>query len=111
MAEDELAVAKVEKNKVGVSFREADFSIIQNYGIDDLQNCLDYLKKVGGLDDVGYTEAEVKHGVTGLSKLVRSFDNLDDAEYKAKTDAIYAAVTKHWHGIESTVQRKRRKYG
>lgn len=36
--------AKVKKNKVWVPFREADYNILFNYGIDDVGSMLDFLK-------------------------------------------------------------------
>ena len=39
--------AKVEKNKVGLPFREASFAIRFGYGIEDQKACRDWLKLVG----------------------------------------------------------------
>lgn len=39
--------AKVEKNKVSLPFREAEFPIIFGYGVDDKQACIDWMKSVG----------------------------------------------------------------
>lgn len=40
-------LAKVDKNKVSVAFREARFPIMFGWGIDDEQACLDWLKEIG----------------------------------------------------------------
>lgn len=36
-------LAKIERNKTALPYREAEFSILFNYGIDNIQSCADYL--------------------------------------------------------------------
>lgn len=48
--------AKADKNKVAMPFRECVFELRFGYGIDDEFACLDYLKEVKRLRDVGLTE-------------------------------------------------------
>jgi recombination protein RecA len=40
--------AQVDKNKIGLPYRECGFPIMFGYGIDDWKSCADYLKEVTG---------------------------------------------------------------
>ncbi len=44
--------AKIDKNKVGLPFREVEFPIIFGYGIDDLTAALKWADGIGRLDEV-----------------------------------------------------------
>lgn len=39
--------ATIEKNKIALPYREAEFSVLFGHGIDDEASCLDFIKKIG----------------------------------------------------------------
>lgn len=53
--------ASVEKNKISLPYREAEFQILFGYGINDRAACLDYLKQVGSSVDAKNTSLEELH--------------------------------------------------
>jgi recombination protein RecA len=56
-----LVNAMCKKNKIGLPFRDCNFPVIFNYGIDDMFACLDWLKSVsGGLDEIGVEAKDIK---------------------------------------------------
>ncbi len=95
--------ARVTKNKVGLSFREAEFSIVFGYGIDDTNACLDWLKTTKSLSLIDLKDTDIKHYVARLEKM-------DDKEYWAEIDRIHVATTQKWFDIEKSLLTERRKY-
>lgn len=73
--------AKLEKNKVGLPFREAQFQITFGYGIEDELACEDWLKEVAS----PIPEGNLK--------------------------VLHKAVEKRWYEIEQSFLPKRKKYG
>jgi len=45
--------ARCEKNKISLPFRECQFPIMFGYGIDDVTACLEWLKSIDALDELG----------------------------------------------------------
>ena len=95
---------KVKKNKVGLPFREAEFDFEFGFGINDIGASVNWLKKVGRLEDINITENEYKPYVKELS-------NLTDKEYFEEVKRVSLITKKVWAEIETTFLPTRRKYG
>jgi recombination protein RecA len=96
--------AKLDKNKVGLPFREAQFPIMFGYGIDDVAACLEWLKEVGSLRDVGYKDDDVKF-------LSRELMRGPAAEQRVEVEKLHKFVELEWYAIEKSLLPKRSKYG
>lgn len=74
---------QIDKNKIGLPYREAQFPIMFGYGIDDWKACAEYLKTVTG---------EIVPKSTPL-------------------DVLHKQVTEHWWEVENKFLPKESKYG
>lgn len=96
--------AKVKKNKVGLPFRECDFTFEFGFGINDLLASVTWLKSVGRLGDFDLKDSEFKDYVSGIEKM-------DTAEYAAERKRAAEVVKRVWAEVEETFMPTRRKYG
>lgn len=96
--------AKIDKNKISLPYREADFDIAFGYGVDDVASCLEWLKTVKALD-------EVEVGPKDIKKFCRSLEKLSGREYREFVRKIHRVVEKRWYAIEESFMPSRRKYG
>lgn len=95
---------KLDKNKVSLPFREAEFNIKFGYGIDDGQACVDWLMEIGKAKELGYKKEDVKNFTSGvLLKLERS-------EEQAEMKRIHELVETNWYMIEQKLLPSRTKY-
>lgn len=94
----------LDKNKVALPFREAEFDIRFGYGIDDGQACLDWLKEVGRLKLSGYTEEERKYFLN------RTLLKMSPADAHEEMKRLHEIVTQEWYRIEKTMLPVRSKY-
>jgi len=94
--------AKCDKNKVGLSFRECEYSIRFGYGIEDLHASLTWLKEVGRLKDIDLTDAKAQD-------LIDDSDTIPEEEYRDWLTKANTAVKRAWQEIETDFIPKRRK--
>lgn len=88
--------AKIERNKVAVPFREADFPIIFDYGIDNIQSCADFL--------FGPKDKEIEWNDESMKKSELINLAYEDNEV---LEALIDEVEKEWESIESNIRTKR----
>ncbi len=95
--------AKLDKNKVGLPFRQVDFELSFGYGIDDVPSCLDWLNSVKALDALDLTKE-------GIKKFLKEVDAMNDADFDKTVRKIHRVVQKKWYEIESEFMPRRKKY-
>ncbi len=96
--------ANVKKNKVGMPFRQCEFSFMFGYGVEDLSASISWLKEVNQL-------GAIKLNANNLKESVKELDRMPDAEYRKEQQAVAEIVRATWRGIENTFLPKRSKYG
>jgi recombination protein RecA len=98
--------AKVDKNKVALPFREAQFTIRFGYGVDDQCASAIWLAARGGCN-------ELHIGKTDKSALefARKLDALSDDDHERASKRLRDIVRKRWGEIEVGLQPQRKKYG
>lgn len=96
--------AKVKKNKVGLPFREVNFTFEYGFGINDLLASVDWLKEVGRLADFELKDGEFKEYVSEIGKMTSD-------EYRMERKRASEVVKRVWAEIEETFVPKRKKYG
>lgn len=91
-----------QKNKCGPPFRECEFPIMFNYGVDDVNAHLKWLEEVKRLKDLGYGAK--------ASEAWRAFADMDDDTFDEKRQELARHVKKAWGEIEKDFEPARRKY-
>jgi recombination protein RecA len=95
--------AKMEKNKIGLPYREANFKIIFGFGIDDVDACLKWLKAHKSIELMDLKDADIPHYKQRLEKM-------PDAEYWVEVKRLYTVVQKRWYEVETDFLPTRKKY-
>lgn len=91
----------LDKNKVGISHRSAEFPIMFGYGVDDVHAMLLFLDECGGLKEVGIPAKAIK--TTALQMM-----NNPDPQLTAKLREV---CQRRWQEIETSFVPKQPKYG
>lgn len=95
--------AQGDKNKIAKPFRECEFMIRFDYGIDDLEACLSWLMENKMLGRTGLSDKEAK-------RLIASSDQLDKEDYNDAHKPLVKTVKEVWNEIETSFLPKRKKY-
>lgn len=97
-------LARCDKNKIGLPFREAKFPIKFGYGIDDATSCVEWLSEIGALSrEIGVADSEKASYLKGLERM-------SSQEFSEDMQTIHAAVERRWYEIEKSFLPTRRKY-
>ena len=97
--------AQLDKNKVGLPFREAQFPIMFGYGIDDVTACLEYLREAKQLRIAGYVEDDIKN-----QALARDLMRGKEDDQIAETKRLHRIVETQWYATETALLPRRQKY-
>lgn len=95
--------ARCKKNKISAPYRECEFPLIFEFGVEDLEAGVDWLISVKRTDSIGLSEDKA-------TKLRRSISTLSDEKYDEYRQIVSDAVKEVWADIERDFKPKRRKY-
>lgn len=100
--------AKLDKNKVALPFREAQFPILFGWGIDDFASMIGWLKETKGLKSAGYDANMSERAIRDTSL---DLINGPPKELRNELDRLRDIVERRWFEIEKTLLPTRTKYG
>ncbi len=97
--------AMVDKNKVGMPFRQCDFEIIFGYGVDSVRASLNFLESVGSLKMLSS-----KLTKNNLKNFRQQVAQQTGERYEHQLKRIDAAVKRRWKEIEQSFLPTTSKY-
>jgi recombination protein RecA len=100
-----LVRARMEKNKVGLPFRECTFPIVFNFGIDDVEANLTYLAELNSLHKAGLRSQ------VAAKKLLAQAKRMKGDELQELRASLRKAVMEAYQEVETSFLPKRQKYG
>ncbi len=98
--------AYVKKNKIGLPFRKADYSVLFGYGVDDLMAMAEWayeVKRDELMKDLGFSKNGYKIRIANLR-------NKGGDEARDMRDALRKLVRQEWAKIETDFLPQSRKY-
>lgn len=96
--------ARVKKNKVALPYREAEFPIMFDYGVDDEMAMLDWLHKNDAMKLLTYPHGDPVKGLIAMRK-----EHNREGLY-ALNGMLRVATDQQWQKIESALRPPMRKY-
>ena len=90
--------AKCKKNKIGLPYRDCEFSIVFGYGIDDVTSCVEWLNSIECLDELSD------------SKSIKEIIQRLHAKEKGLRAKMVNLVNEKWRDIETKFLPKHKKY-
>lgn len=97
--------AQVKKNKIGPPFRDVEFPLLFDFGIEDVVAGIEWLRKVKRLEVLGLSPSDVKRYTT-----YKSLASVDPREYGRLRSRVSVAVRKVWRRLEQDFSSGRTKY-
>lgn len=84
--------ARFEKNKVAAPFRECEFDILFNFGVDDLGASLDWLEKEA--KDMSAL------GVKSKAEFMKKYQETSPEEYREVAEVVASVVREKWREVD-----------
>jgi len=100
--------AKLEKNKVGNPFRESQFELLFNYGINDVGSCLDYLHKHGDKEKV--LNGVAGNTIAAKEKVFRKLIMEHNDGWKTAQAKMHKTVEDRWAAHQKSFLPTKSKY-
>lgn len=104
-------IAKSEKNKKGMPYRDCEFPILFTYGIDDLSACINFLVQVGDAKKLGIDQRKKGDAAT----YIKETNALRETDYHAQMRDVRRITREVWAHIEDLTRERylpvRSKYG
>lgn len=94
-------LAKVEKNKIALPYREAAFDILFGYGVNDAKACLDWMH------NAGFLKTDTNINPAGITLSAR---NMMHPDHKDQLDDLRKMVERRWFELETEFLPKYTKY-